>query len=125
MKIPNIKWKLPVVRRRDYDELERSLRMVNRALETALKKRRQLEREKDGLIADRIRYEKALIQAKAAVLEEQGRADHFQKRCEAYEDAASKCWLEFRYLAGEYCLCVKGARSGGFRKFIAVPEEYI
>lgn len=73
--------KFPLVRRKAHDELERTLRMVNRALEHEL--------------AEKIRLEKKLILANAKALEEQGRADHFQKRCEAYEDAAAREGKQF------------------------------
>lgn len=68
--------KFPLVRRKALDDMERTLRMVNRALEHAL--------------IENNRLEKKLILAKAAALEEQGRADHFQKRLEHIEDAISR-----------------------------------
>ena len=68
--------KFPLVRRKAHDELERTLRMVNRALEHE--------------IAVKIRLEKKLILANAKALEEQGRADHFQKRLERIENVISR-----------------------------------
>lgn len=68
--------KFPLVRRKALDELERTLRMVNRALEHE--------------IAEKIQLEQKLILANAKALEERGRADHFQKRLEHIEDAISR-----------------------------------
>lgn len=66
----------PLVRRKALDELERTLHMVNRALEHE--------------IAEKIQLEKKLILANAKALEEEGRANHFQKRLEHIEDAISR-----------------------------------
>ena len=74
--------KCPLVRRKALDELERTLRMVNRALERAL--------------TEKIRMEKQLILANAKALEEKGRADYYQKHFEAYESTVMNAIKKFQ-----------------------------
>lgn len=96
------KFKLPFVWRKDYD-------LVNGALIASAKghlgtaaelinTRKELDRQVSrtaSAVAKTVFLERSITQHKEKLEEEISRADHFQKRCEAYEDAAKRYALRF------------------------------
>ena len=101
MKLPIIQWRPSVVWRKDYAEVEAALLASTKAHGAAsleiIRLRKELDVARRG--CETLRKEKAAAEREHE--KELHRADHFQRRCEGYEDAAAREGKKFCKAADE------------------------